>query len=170
MRALLLAALSLIFAISLMPGLVGQVSAQYRLQETPALNGLGILLFKDIELRLDGGTGNTAATIPESAAFDPSRNPDKQVGTQWYLGVFIDKPIVAHFLEMAYDCELWQRDWVPRDTWYRDLFFEPIRVVAFYRQGDFRVSSRDRNEEFYIGGRYSLDLGRIARHIRVFQK
>lgn len=141
-----------------------QVSAQLRVQETPALNGLGMLLFKDIEVRVDGGRGNTSGTL----FLDEAER--QQTRSQLYWGIFIDKPIIAHFLEMGYDCELWKRDYVPRDTWYRDLFFEPIRLVASYREGDFRVSGKDRNSEFYIGGRYSLDLGRIARHIRMFQK
>jgi hypothetical protein len=139
-------------------------AAQLRVQETPALNGLGMLFFQDIEVRLDGGRGNTSGTLLTND------DPQQVTRSQWYWGIFVDKPVVAHFLEMGYDCELWTRDWLPRNTWYRDLFFEPIRLVAYYREGDFRVSGKSRDSEFYIGGRYSLDLGRIARHIPIFQK
>lgn len=166
MRVRFLLALSLTFASPLVPGHPGQALAQYRVQETPALNGLGLFLFKDIELRVDGGFGNTALTT----GFDDNTRPEKQVSSQHYWGVFIDKPIVAHFLEMAYDGAFWQRDWVARDTVGRDLFFEPIRVVAYYREGDFHVSNRTRSSEYYIGARYSLDLGRVARHLPWFQK
>jgi hypothetical protein len=153
-------------AVLLTLGCVTGASAQYRVQETPALNGLGMLIFKDVEFRVDGGRGNTAGTL----FLDPATST-QQTRSQWYWGIFIDKPIIGQFLEMAYDTELFgQRDWVPRDTWYRDLFFEAIRLEASYRDGRFHVSGQNRDTEFYVGGRYSLDLGRIARHIPIFQK
>ena len=130
-----------------------------------------MFLFKDLELRLDGGKGNTASTsfVPNVIA-NPNQVVTPLVGTQWYGGVFVDKPIVSDFLEMAYDCEFWQRDLFPRDSLLRDLLLEPIRLIAFYRAGDFRVSGNKRDSEFYIGGRFSLDVGRIARHIPLFQR
>lgn len=170
MRIPFILAVSFTFATVLAPGQRDQASAQYRVQETPALNGLGMLLFKDIELRLDGGIGNTAAT----STVENTTSPDVQfpaIGKQWYGGIFIDKPIVSDFLEMAYDCELFgQRDWLPRNTFWRDLIFESIRLVAFYRAGDFRVAGAKRDAEFYVGGRLSLDLGRIFRHLPDFQR
>jgi hypothetical protein len=138
------------------------VLAQIRVQETPALNGFGLFLLEDIEIRYETGRGNTSREITGE---EPTR-----ARNGWYWGVFINKPIVAHFLEMAYDLEWWQRDLVPRDTFMRDLLLEPIRLVAHYREGDFHVSGTRRDQEFFIGAQYSLNLGRIGRHFPLFQK
>jgi hypothetical protein len=162
MRTARLVLLSAIVSILAMATLPGAAAAQIRVQETPALNGLGLFLLQDIEIRYEVGYGNTSRDISVQA---PTR---AQSG--WYWGVFVYKPIVAHFLEMAYDLEFWQRDLVPRDTFWRDLLLEPIHLVAHYREGDFHVSGVSRDKEFFVGGQYSLNLGRIGRHIPIFQK
>ncbi len=136
--------------------------AQLRLQETPALYGWGHLL-KDVQVRFDAGVGNTSTTSNlEREETWP------QAGSAWFWGIYVDKPISA-VLDVGYDLVWWEREFLPRDTFWREVV-DTVRIVAFYRQGDFFVSGQPRKDEFYVGTRLVFDLGRLGRHFAPFQR
>lgn len=158
--------LSVAFVVSVAIALAwaDSATAQIRVQDTPALNGLGTALFKDISIQLDAGYGNDS----------PIRESDELAATRRSAGIFIDKAIIADILEIAYDRDLYLGNFWERDTWTRDLLIEPFRVVAHYRVGNFDVlrgsTIKEYTGEFYVGVRYKLDLDRLFRHVPMFQR
>ena len=143
---------------------VGPAAAQIRLQETPALNGLGSFLFEDVSIQLDAGYGDDTLI----------RKSNKDSAKRATAGIYVDKPFIAYFLDIFYDRDRYLGEPLERDTLTRDLLIEPIRFVAHYRVGDFSVlrgnTIKEQSSEFYVGIRYKLDLGRVFRHLPVFQK
>lgn len=157
----------LLICVALMVSVIGvptpsPASAQLRLQETPALGGLGHL-FRDVQVRFDAGVGTTATTTGFTQTTYP---PSEEV---WFWGIYVDKPVISTFLDMGYDLVWWEREYFARDTPERELL-DAVRLVAHYRQGDFFVSGDQRKNEFYFGVRLVFDLGRFARHVPWFQR
>jgi hypothetical protein len=141
-----------------------RAAAQIRVQETPAIDGLGSLIFKDVSIQLDAGYGNDS----------PIRKGDEEAATRASAGIYVDKPFVAYFFDMLYDQNRKTGEWTERDTPVRDFVIEPIRFVAHYRVGDFAVlrgnTIKTYTSEFYVGIRYKLDLDRLFRHWPPLQK
>ena len=140
-------------------------TGQIRVQDTPALNGLGAFLFQDVTIQLDAGYGDD--TLIRSTSKDPV--------SRLTAGIYVDKPFVSYLFDIFYDRDRYLGEPWERDTPTRDLLIEPIRFVAFYKVGDFAVlrgvnNIKEQNSEFYVGIRYKLDLGRLFRHVPVFQK
>jgi hypothetical protein len=142
----------------------GHATAQIRLQETPALNGLGSFLFEDVSIQLDAGYGDDT----------PIRKSNRDAAGRTTAGIYVDKPFLSYFPDIFYDRDRYLGEPLERDTLTRDLLIEPIRFVAHYRIGDFAVlrgsTIKEQSSEFYVGIRYKLDLGRVFRHLPVFQK
>jgi hypothetical protein len=161
LRPLMVAAF---MALAIALGGVGHASAQIRLQETPALNGLGSFLFEDVSIQLDAGYGDDTLV----------RKSNKDVAKRTMAGIFVDKPFVSYFLDIFYDRDRYLGEPLERDTLTRDFLIEPLRFVAHYRVGDFSVvrgnTVREQSSDFYVGLRYKLELGRVFRHLPPFQK
>ena len=138
--------------------------AQIRVQDTPEINGLGAFFFKDVSLKLDAGYGNDS---PISAG-------DEVAAPRASAGIYVDKPIVAHFLDIFYDRDVYLGKPLERDTPTRDFLIEPLRLVAHYRVGEFAVlrgsGIKQYTGEFYVGVQYKLDLDRLFRHWPALQK
>lgn len=138
--------------------------AQIRVQDTPAIDGLGSFLFRDVSIQLDAGYGNDS----------PIRSGDEEAATRATAGIFVDKPILSYFLDIFYDRDRYLGEPLERDTITRDFLIEPLRFVAHYRVGNFAVlrgsTIKEYTGEFYVGVRYKLDLDRVFRHFPAFQK
>jgi hypothetical protein len=143
---------------------VGHAFAQIRLQETPALNGLGSFLFEDVSIQLDAGYGDDT----------PIRKSTKDAAMRTIAGIFVDKPFVSYLLDIFYDRDRYLGEPLERDTFTRDFLIEPFRFVAHYRVGDFAVvrgnTVKEQSSDFYVGLQYKLELGRVFRHVPAFQK
>jgi hypothetical protein len=138
--------------------------AQIRVQDTPAINGLGAFFFKDVSIQLDAGYGNDS----------PIRSGDEEAATRATAGIYVDKPFLSYLFDIYYDRDHYLGAKWERDHPVRDFVIEPLRFVAHYRVGNFAVlrgsSIKEYNNEFYVGVRYKLDLDRLFRHVPVFQK
>lgn len=138
--------------------------AQIRVQETPAIDGLGSFLFRDVSIQLDAGYGNDS----------PVLSGKDEAATRASAGIYVDKPILSYFLDIFYDRDRYLGEPLERDTITRDFLIEPLRFVAHYRVGNFAVlrgsTIREYTGEFYVGVRYKLDLDRVFRHVPTFQK
>lgn len=126
--------------------------------ETPALNAVGTLLSRDVRFEMSYGEAD-AAPRPTTA---------------FRIGVAIDKPVISHFLDLLYEKDVLLPEPLQKDRLFRDAFIEPIRFDVRWIMGDTVTPSTGRvdriKSEYFIGVKYSLELGRVLRHLPVFQK
>ena len=123
----------LILSVAVAFAWVDHAAAQIRVQETPAIDGLGSFLFRDVSLQLDAGYGNDSPILPGN----------DEAATRASAGIFVDKPFLSYFFDIFYDRDRYLGEPLERDTWTRDLLIEPLRFVAHYRVGNFAVLRGD---------------------------